>query len=128
MAFTTQIPGRLPGGNVGFRATCRARSADMPARHRALPVEACYIHSCMPVNANASSSILILAATLCLATSNAAGQWQSLFDGKSLQGWRETPFTGRGAGRVDNGTILLGAGAPMTGVTWTGSFPHSDYE
>jgi len=55
-------------------------------------------------------------------------QWQSLFDGKSLQGWRETPFTGRGPVRVENGSIVLGAGMPMTGVTRTGSFPHSDYE
>ena len=55
-------------------------------------------------------------------------QWQSLFDGKSLQGWRETPFTGRGQVRVENGTIVLGAGGPMTGVTWTGSFPRTNYE
>ena len=56
------------------------------------------------------------------------GEWQSLFDGKSLRGWRETPFTGRGQVRVENGTIVLGAGAPLTGVTWSGSFPRSDYE
>ena len=56
------------------------------------------------------------------------GEWQSLFDGKSLQGWRETPFTGRGQARVENGTIVLGAGAPLTGVTWSGAFPRSDYE
>jgi hypothetical protein len=86
----------------------------------------------MPATAHGSGSILrtlpILAAMLCLAPSSATAQWQSLFDGKSLQGWRETPFTGRGPVRVENGTIVLGAGAPMTGVTWTGSFPHSDYE
>jgi len=53
---------------------------------------------------------------------------ESLFDGKSLQGWRETPFSQRGAVRVDNGTILLGAGSPMTGITWTGEFPKTNYE
>src|SRR6478672_3337059 len=58
----------------------------------------------------------------------AAGEWQSLFDGKTLQGWRETPFTGRGPVRVENGTIVLGGGNPMTGVTWTGKFPKSGYE
>ena len=57
-----------------------------------------------------------------------AGEWQSLFDGKSLQGWSKTPFTGRGEVRVEKGTIVLGAGMPMTGVTWTGSFPKSNYE
>jgi len=57
-----------------------------------------------------------------------AGEWQSLFDGKSLQGWRETPFTGRGPARVENGAIVLGAGKPLTGITLTGSFPKSNYE
>jgi hypothetical protein len=43
--------------------------------------------------------------------------WQSLFNGKSLQGWRETLFTGRGQVRVEGGTLVLGSGKPMTGVT-----------
>jgi hypothetical protein len=57
-----------------------------------------------------------------------AGEWQSMFDGKSLQGWRETAFTGRGKARVENGTIVLAAGAPMTGVNFTGNFPKVNYE
>jgi hypothetical protein len=57
-----------------------------------------------------------------------AGEWRSLFDGKSLEGWRETPFTGRGEVRVENGAIVLGPGKPLTGVTFSGSFPLSDYE
>lgn len=57
-----------------------------------------------------------------------AGEWQSLFDGKSLHGWRETPFTGRGQVRIENGAIVLGGGSPMTGITFTGSFPRSNYE
>src|SRR5437868_15529600 len=71
---------------------------------------------------------------LCLLAAGAEGaqqktvEWQSLFDGKSLQGWQETRFTGHGPVRVEKGTIVLGAGNPMTGVTWTGSFPKSDYE
>jgi hypothetical protein len=58
----------------------------------------------------------------------AGGGWRSLFDAKSRQGWRETGFTGRGKVSVENGTLRLGAGAPMTGVTWDGEFPKSDYE
>ncbi len=79
-------------------------------------------------------SVPLLAVVLILAAAGAAnaqpksGEWRPLFDGKSLEGWRETPFTGRGQVRVEKGTIVLGPGAPMTGVTWTGSFPHSDYE
>lgn len=53
---------------------------------------------------------------------------ESLFDGKSLQGWKETPFSQRGAVRVENGAIVLVAGSPFTGVTWTGAFPRSNYE
>jgi hypothetical protein len=56
-----------------------------------------------------------------------AGEWQPLFDGKSLQGWRETPFAGRGKVHVDDGTIVLDQGA-MTGITWEGAFPKSNYE
>ena len=58
----------------------------------------------------------------------ASAQWQPLFDGKTLQGWRETPFTGHGPVKIEDGTLVLSAGAPMTGVTWTGDFPHTNYE
>jgi hypothetical protein len=55
------------------------------------------------------------------------GEWQSLFDGKSLGNWQETPFAGRGQVRIENGNIVLGSGA-MTGIRWTGPFPKSNYE
>jgi hypothetical protein len=58
----------------------------------------------------------------------ASGEWRPMFDGKSLQGWRETPFKDHGAVRLENGAILLGAGRPMTGINWTGAFPKSNYE
>ena len=72
----------------------------------------------------------LVGAILCLVAGAAqkSDGWRPLFDGKSLSGWRETPFTGRGAVRVEKGTIVLGAGKPMTGVTWTGTFPKSNYE
>jgi hypothetical protein len=53
--------------------------------------------------------------------------WIPLFDGKSLHGWKEAPFTGRGPVQVKDGTVLLGKGR-MTGITWTGEFPRSGYE
>jgi len=62
-----------------------------------------------------------------LASQPGPAEWKPLFDGKSLEGWRETPFTGRGQVRVEDGTIILGAGT-MTGITWTGSFPKSNFE
>ena len=54
-------------------------------------------------------------------------QWRSLFDGRSLEGWQETPFTDRGKIRIENGTIILGAGL-MTGISRTGDYPRSNFE
>lgn len=56
-----------------------------------------------------------------------AAEWTPLFDGKSLAGWKETPFTGRGPVHIQDAAILLGKGY-MTGITWTGPFPTSGYE
>jgi len=50
-----------------------------------------------------------------------------MFDAESLQGWKETPFSGRGKVQVTGGAILLGNGA-LTGVNWTGTFPKVNYE
>ncbi len=57
-----------------------------------------------------------------------AREWQPLFDGKTLAGWRETGFTRRGRVRVEDGAIILGAGNPLTGITLAGSFPRTGYE
>jgi hypothetical protein len=54
--------------------------------------------------------------------------WVTLFDGKSLEGWRETPFTRKGKVRVEESAIVLEYGAPMTGVTIARDFPKDDYE
>ena len=72
----------------------------------------------------------LTAVLLCVAAFSQprSGEWQSLFDGKTLQGWRETAFTARGKVRVDNGAIVLGPGAPMTGVKLAREFPKSNYE
>jgi hypothetical protein len=72
----------------------------------------------------------LLSLLLCcgLAAQTQSGPWRPLFDGKSLEGWRETPFTNKGKVQVDGGAITLLPGSPMTGVTWAGEFPKSDYE
>ncbi len=69
--------------------------------------------------------ILILAATT---NAQPQQQWISLFNGKSLGQWKATPFSGSPTPRVENGNILLTAGHPLTGVTWSGKFPESAYE
>ncbi|MEX0977428.1 MAG: DUF1080 domain-containing protein [Pirellulales bacterium] len=53
---------------------------------------------------------------------------KSLFDGKSLTGWKKTAFGGEGDVEVKDGRIVLHAGNPMTGITWTGDYPKVDYE
>jgi len=58
---------------------------------------------------------------------SAEPEWRPLFDGKTLDGWKETEFTRHGTVRVENGTIILGKGA-MTGITRTRPFPKSNYE
>jgi hypothetical protein len=54
--------------------------------------------------------------------------WTALFDGKSLDGWKATNFGGEGEVRVEEGRILLDFGEPITGLTYQGEFPVSDYE
>ena len=58
----------------------------------------------------------------------AAADWQSMFDGKSLAGWKEAAFARHGSVRVEKEAIVIGAGEPMTGVNFTGSFPRNNYE
>jgi hypothetical protein len=75
--------------------------------------------------------VAVLACLAAVAQDAAApkpGEWQPLFDGKSLKGWRETPFPRHGAVRVEKDQLILAAGAPMTGITWNGGYPRSNYE
>jgi hypothetical protein len=55
-------------------------------------------------------------------------QWQELFDGKTLDGWKTPQFGGEGKVHVRDGMIVMEAGALMTGVTWTGQPPRDNYE
>jgi len=54
--------------------------------------------------------------------------WQQLFDGKTLAGWRETDFAGRGEVQCQFGLIVLNTGDPFTGINWTNDFPRLNYE
>ena len=65
--------------------------------------------------------------SLLLAAALPAADWIPLFDGKSLAGWKQTPFSGRGDVRAEDGMLRFGKGR-MTGITWTREFPRSGYE
>ena len=54
--------------------------------------------------------------------------WKSMFDGKTLDGWKVPTFGGDGEVAVKDGTIVLGMGDPMTGITYTGKLPRDNYE
>ncbi len=54
---------------------------------------------------------------------------QPLFNGKTLKGWRSTAFGGEGPVRVKQGQIVMTAGDPLTGITWSGGdLPQDDYQ
>ncbi len=54
--------------------------------------------------------------------------WLPLFDGTSLDGWSITNFGGEGEVTVQDGQILIEFGHMLTGITYQGDFPQSDYE
>ena len=78
------------------------------------------------------SCVLFAALTVVAAaqgTKSAESGSQALFDGKTLGNWQPSKFGGDGVVRVENGQIVLQAGKPFTGVTWSGpELPTTNYE
>ena len=64
------------------------------------------------------------------AETEAAGRSISLFDGKSLTGWKSTKFGGEGDVTVSDGSLILHMGDPLTGVTWQDgeALPRQNFE
>ncbi len=59
------------------------------------------------------------------------GDWLTMFDGKSLTGWKtlkEDSFALAGKVEVKDGAIVLGEGMPFTGIAWDGEFPKENFE
>jgi hypothetical protein len=54
--------------------------------------------------------------------------WKSLFDGKTLEGWKITDFSGRADVKVEDGKIILEPGNDLTGITYAGEPPKMNYE
>ena len=53
----------------------------------------------------------------------------SLFDGKSLDGWKKTPFGGEGEVKIEDGAIVMSFGGSLTGITSTRKdLPTINYE
>lgn len=54
--------------------------------------------------------------------------WQDLFDGKTLKGWKAPKFGGEGKVEVKDGQIVIHSGESMTGITYEGKVPQTNYE
>ena len=60
---------------------------------------------------------------------NEKAEWKSLFDGKTLKGWKQSDFYKPGKSSVKDGSIILEKGTKMTGLTYDGKdFPKMNYE
>jgi hypothetical protein len=55
-------------------------------------------------------------------------KWKPLFNGKNLDGWKSTAFGGEGEVEVRDGVLILNTGTDMTGITYIGEMPKSNYE
>ncbi|MDA1050338.1 MAG: DUF1080 domain-containing protein [Planctomycetota bacterium] len=79
-----------------------------------------------------SSRFLAYLALVMLATGAASAaddpNWKPLFDGKTLKGWKITNFGGEGEVEVKDGQIVLEFGSSLTGITYDGEFPKTNYE
>lgn len=51
-----------------------------------------------------------------------------MFDGKTMKGWKVSAFGSSGDPEIKDGSLVLPMGYPMSGVTWKGEFPKSNYE
>lgn len=55
-------------------------------------------------------------------------QWKSLFDGKTLDGWKDSGFGSGGETVVENESLTISFGEGCNGVTYQKEFPKVDYE
>ncbi|MEJ5238466.1 3-keto-disaccharide hydrolase [Limisphaera sp. VF-2] len=81
----------------------------------------------VPPAARSVSDILTRAAAQPAAQWPGEG-WRALFDGRSLEGWLEIPYAGRGELELRNGLLVMGMGSPFTGIRYTNAFPKMNYE
>jgi hypothetical protein len=70
--------------------------------------------------------LLVLQAGVVFAAPEA--EWQPLFDGKTLDGWKAPNFSGQGTVTIEKGTLVLGAGGDLTGMNVAGDQPKTNYE
>ena len=73
--------------------------------------------------------LLLVARTGLSQSPDEKAEWKSLFDGKTLKGWKQSDFFKPGKSSVKDGAIILEKGSKMTGLTYDGKdFPKMNYE
>ena len=73
--------------------------------------------------------LLLIAKTGFSQVPDEKAEWKSLFDGKTLKGWKQSDFFKPGKSSVKDGAIILEKGSKMTGLTYDGKdFPKMNYE
>jgi hypothetical protein len=55
-------------------------------------------------------------------------RWTVLLEGNELGQWKSTPFGGEGEVAVKDGVLRIDMGVDLSGVTWQGKFPRSNFE
>jgi type 1 glutamine amidotransferase len=73
-------------------------------------------------------ALILAIAVLASPVSGRGADWESLFDGRTLKGWKITDFAGGGEVNVENGQLVLHSGVMLTGVSSTNPIPKIDYE
>lgn len=60
--------------------------------------------------------------------------WMSLFDGKTMDGWQRTDFSGGGSVKLEKSfrggqpAIVVNSGTALSGINWTRDTPSTNYE
>jgi hypothetical protein len=55
-------------------------------------------------------------------------EWKSLFNGKDLDGWKQSKFGGNADATVQNGVIVIPMAERLSGITYAGDVPKANYE
>ena len=80
------------------------------------------------LNCLLTSQVLAQSQVAPMSDAPAVARWESIFDGKSLAGWKRTDFGGGGEPCVEEGLLVVDQGEELSGVNWTGAFPKMNYE
>ncbi len=112
--------------------SCKAEATRLGAAHPRCRGVAVWRRARLSFTARGLATAALLCAQIaCAGPPSAKAQeptWKSLFDGRSLAGWKKTAFGGEADVEVKESRIVMAAGSPMTGITWTGDFPKIEYE